>query len=156
MPSVLFVCTGNQYRSPIAAAAFRRQLERMDAADGWIVSSAGTWTVPGLLPPLNAMRTAEQFGLNISSHRTSLITADELSKHDLILVMEQGHQEAIAAEFPSVHNKLHLISEVVDHLPYDIPDPADPRVDVRVVARQLCDLIERGYKEICRLAESSL
>jgi protein-tyrosine phosphatase len=153
MPSVLFVCTGNQYRSPIAAAAFLRQLNQQGMADQWSVGSAGTWTKPGQPPLSRAVQVARELGLDIADHATRMITADELTRYDLILVMAQGHKEAITYEFPQASRKLHLLSEVVDQIAYDIPDPASPGVDVKEVASEVCDLVQRGFPEICRLAD---
>jgi protein-tyrosine phosphatase len=155
MPSVLFVCTANQYRSPIAAAAFLRQLNSHGAMDQWIVKSAGTWTDPDLPPFPDAIRVAQNLGLNIMDHTTRTVTAEELSRYDLILVMEQGHKEAILREFSLVCKKLHLLSEVVDHIEYDISDPADSQVNAKEVAIELCNLIQRGFSQICTLAEAN-
>jgi protein-tyrosine phosphatase len=155
MPSVLFVCTGNQYRSPIAAAAFLRQLNGQGIANQWSVGSAGTWTLPGLRPFPDAVRVAQELGLNISDHTTRLITAHELSRYDLILVMEQGHKEAILREFSLDCKKLHLLSEVIDHIEYDISDPADSQVNAKEVAIELCNLIQRGFSKICTLVEAN-
>jgi protein-tyrosine phosphatase len=153
MPSILFVCTGNHYRSPIAAAAFRRQLDQHGLADQWAVGSAGTWTTPNQPPFPNAVRVARELGLNLNDHTTRMVTADELAKYDLVLVMEQGHKEAITYEFSLPGRRVSLLSNAVDHVEYDISDPADPRVDAMEVASELCDLIQRGFPEICRLAE---
>ena len=155
MPSVLFVCTGNQYRSPIAAAAFLRQLNRQGKASRWIVRSAGTWTTPNQPPLPDAVRVAQDLGLNIRDRTTRKVTAGELSKCDLILVMEHKHKEALSYEFPTASKKIHLLSEVVNHLDYDIWDPADPSVSAKGVAIELCDSIRRGFQEICELAESN-
>ena len=153
MPSVLFVCTGNQYRSPIAAAAFLRQLNQEGKAGQWLVGSAGTWTAAGLPALPDAIRIAPDLGLNLADHKTHPLDEHDLSRYDLVLVMERGHKEAILSEFPSARSKVHLISEVVDHIAYDIQDPANPAVDAGHVASQLCDLILRGSQEIYRLAE---
>jgi len=153
MPSVLFVCTGNQYRSPLAAAAFLKRLEldgRLGAA-AWTVGSAGTWTASGLPPLPEALRVARDLGLSLADHRTSALEAGALSRSDLVLVMEQGHKESILSEFPSARGKVHLLSEAVDQTAYDIPDPAAPDVELAQVARQVYDLIGRGYESICRL-----
>jgi protein-tyrosine phosphatase len=155
MPSVLFVCTGNQYRSPIAAAAFRRQLNDRESAEQWIVASAGTWTDPGLPPFPDSVRVAQDLGLNIMDHTTRTVTADELAKYDLVLVMEQGHKEAIMREFSLTCRKLHLLSEVVDHIEYDISDPANAYVDAKEIAIEVCGLIQRGFSQICALAEAN-
>ena len=127
MPSILFVGTGNQYRSPIAAAAFLRQLNRRGIANQWTVRSAGTWTTPDQPPPPNAVRVAHDVGLDILDHTTRIVTADELSRYDLVLVMERDHKEELSHKFPVAGMRLHLLSEVVSHLDYDISDPADPR-----------------------------
>lgn len=153
MPSVLFVCTGNQYRSPLAAAAFLQRAESDDrpGAAAWTVSSAGTWTASGLSPLPDALRVARNLGLDLADHTTCALEAGSLTASDLVLVMEQGHKESILSEFPSARGKVHLLSEAVDHAAYDIPDPAAPDVELAQVARQVYDLIGRGYASICRM-----
>jgi protein-tyrosine phosphatase len=151
MPSVLFVCTGNQYRSPIAAAAFQDRLARQAGFDDWTVSSAGTWTVPGLAPFPDAVRVAAGLGLDIAAHRTCPIDQRDLEAFDAILVMERGHKEAILSEFPVCRGKIHLLAAVADQIEYDIPDPAGPDADLGQVARQLLALIEKGFQSIVGL-----
>jgi protein-tyrosine-phosphatase len=157
MPSVLFVCTGNRYRSPIAAAAFLKRLRDEGNVNGWVVGSAGTWTMPGLPPLPAAIQAAHQYGLNIDAHITRLVSAVELSQYDLILVMETGHKEAIESEFPFVRNRVFLLSEVVDGIPYNILDPLvnDESISQELV-NELCGLIQRGYQMICQLAKDKL
>ena len=153
MTSVLFVCTGNMYRSPIAAAAFIKCLKRDKKHDEWRVNSAGTWTKPGQPPPKDALLAARQLGLSIDQHLSRLINAELLSTHELILVMEQGHKEALLIEFPQAHGKVFLLSEVVEKIQCDIPDPAGKNsFEVQQEARYLYDLIQRGFDPICNLA----
>ena len=68
--------------------------------------------------------------------------------------MEQGHKEALRSEFPAIRGKVYLLSEVVEGVAYDIPDPANPHVDARQVACSLEQMIERGISKIIALAES--
>lgn len=152
MPSILFVCTGNQYRSPVAAAAFRKQLQRL-GIHGWVVESAGTWVMPGLSLPAHALRLAAEFGFDLSDHRTHVVNEPELAKHDLVLVMEQGQKEALRSEFPWARGKVYLLSEVVG-AGDDIPDPADPRVDAKQVAALVVQMIERGSEKIIEMIDS--
>lgn len=153
MPSVLFVCTGNQYRSPLAAAAFRKRLEQDGSAGAWSVASAGTWTPSGLPPLPDALRVARGLGLDLSRHRTTALDADLLSRADVILVMTRAHKESILSEFPAARGKVHLLSEAAGDAAYEIADPAAPDVDLAQVARQVYELIERGYPAICMLAK---
>ena len=117
MPSVLFVCTANQTRSPIAAALFAS----LPAAAGWRVESAGTWAEEGLPASRAAQRAMQTMGLDISRHRTRCVTGGMLAAFDLIVAMEQGHKEALQAEFPAVAQRVFLLSEMVGAA-YDVPD----------------------------------
>ncbi len=152
MPSVLFVCTANQYRSPVAAALFESMLSSERCSGTWIVNSAGTWTTPGLpLSPL-AKRLARECGLILEGHHTRLVSESLLFHADLILVMEAGHREALLTEFPSIAQRVFLLSEVVDGVEYDIPDPAASYEHAEAILQELCRLIERGFPQILRLA----
>jgi protein-tyrosine phosphatase len=154
MPSVLFVCTANLYRSPLAAAFLRDELKDSPDRNEWVIDSAGTWTKSGTLVHSETIDDARQFGLDIQTHRSKQITAEMLSRQDLILVMETGHKEALLIEFPNQSKKIYLLSEVVDGLTYDIPDPfsSEGKHD-REIARELHQVITRGYKKIFALAK---
>lgn len=154
MVSILFVCTGNQYRSPIAAETFRSQLTRDGRAGEWTVSSAGTWTTTGRRVLPEAVELARSFGINIDGHTTRMLDAKMLENADLVFVMEQGHKESIRVEFPFAKNKLHLLSQVVEEFAYDIPDPASARSEAREIIRDLVAMIRAGYGNIYRMAES--
>ena len=154
MISILFVCTGNQFRSPIAAEAFREQLARDGRGTQWLVNSAGTWTSNGLRAPSDAKQLARTFGVNIEAHSTRSLDKDLLEDADVILVMEAGHKESIQVEFPFSRNKLHLLSQVVEGLAYDIPDPASARGEAREIIRELVDMVRNGAEKIYELVEN--
>ena len=154
MPSILFVCTANQFRSPLAAACLLKTMEHEDTGRAWIVESAGTWAKAGLPAPDIALQVASQLGLEgLEGHRTRQVDHDLLDQFDLILVMESGHKEALCSEFPSVGRRVHLLPEIADGIPYDIPDPADARIEPNEVGRELNMLIARGKEKILQLAE---
>lgn len=154
MVSVLFVCTGNQYRSPIAAEVFRGQLIRDGRAAQWKVSSAGTWTSSGRHAPSDAVQLARSFGINIEGHVTRMLDAKMLEDADLILVMEAGHKESIQVEFPSARKKVHLLSQVLEGLVYDIPDPAGSRGEAKNIINELVEMIRVGCGNIYKIAET--
>jgi protein-tyrosine phosphatase len=154
MPSILFVCTANQFRSPLAAACFLKQVELENRPGKWRVESAGTWVKDGLDASAMALEAAASLGLGwLENHRTRRVRPGMLARFDLILVMERGHKEALCAEFPSVCGRVHLLSEVVDGIPYDIPDPGNRGVDPAEVGAILSDLIARGKEKIQELAQ---
>src|SRR6266511_4333719 len=103
MPSILFVCSANQFRSPIAAACLIKNIKQVNRERKWIVESAGTWTSTGLLMPDFALQVGNQLGLDgLSNHQTRQVDQKLLNEFDLIIVMEIGHKEAISHEFPWV------------------------------------------------------
>jgi protein-tyrosine phosphatase len=154
MTGILFVCTGNMYRSPLAAAFFRSLLNA-DGHDDWMVDSAGTWTQPGQPVPPETIRAATRFGVSVEGHLSQLISADLLSNFDLVIVMEKGHKEALDHEFPSTSHKTHMISEVVDHMVYDVLDPMQSGQEIDMLASDLHKILDRGYPAICRLAQEA-
>lgn len=147
----LFVCTGNLFRSPLAAAFFLKKLGVDGFADSWIVESAGTWTIPGRHIPADFIQAAREFGVELRNHRTRQVHRELLETHDLIVVMEKGHREALRIEFPALQNRIHLLSELADQLEYDVPDPATSRLEPNEVILGMSKLIDRAYPRICQL-----
>lgn len=152
MPSVLFVCTANRFRSPIAAACFARELTLHKLPASWHVSSAGTWTQDGLPAIGAAVLAARRIGLDIRGHAARGITAQMVQDADLILVMEQGHKEALRSEFPAAAGRIHILSEMAGALAYDIPDTQSP-AGAAEVATEIADLVRSGFDRICALAQ---
>jgi protein-tyrosine phosphatase len=80
---VLFICLGNICRSPYAAAAFRS----LAAGENLAVDSAG-FIGPGRPSPAEALQEARQRGLDLTRHRSQLVTAEALAAAELIVVMD--------------------------------------------------------------------
>lgn len=112
-PAVLFVCTANICRSPMAEALFRR-LAESEIAGGkdWRIDSAGTWAAKNQRASENSVRVMARRGLDISGHRSKIVTAELLDGYDLVLVMEPGHKEALRIEFSRVANRVYMLSEM--------------------------------------------
>jgi protein-tyrosine phosphatase len=153
MPSILFVCTANQFRSPLAAACLLQAIEAERTVEAWIVESAGTWTKDGMFAAAITLQAARQIGVHgLHGHRTRQITRELLERYDLILVMERGHRESICAEFPSVRERVSLLSEIVDGMPYDIPDAGERAVRAEDIGCEISGLIQRGKQKILKRA----
>jgi protein-tyrosine phosphatase len=155
MPSILFICTANQFRSPLAAACLLDAFQVARPAGVWIVESAGTWTKAGMPAPEISRQIASELGLSgLEDHRTRQVDQELLSQFDLSIVMEAGHKEALRIEFPSIKKRIYMLSEVVEDARFDIPDPAASDVDPNEVAIELKMLIGKGVNNIIHLAES--
>ena len=153
MPAVLFVCTANLCRSPMAEALFRSILKQTQADwQEWKTGSAGTWALPGKPAMSYSQAMMKESGLDISRHRSRSISAELLDAADLILTMEASHREAIQIEFPSRSSKVFMLSEMMGKTA-DVPDPAGKRredfVEITNLIRQY--LID-GFEKILILS----
>ena len=93
---VLFVCTGNICRSPMAEVIARRLLEQR-GVKGVEVSSAGTAAWDGAPASEGAYLVALEHGLDVSAHRARQITTDLIARADLVLGMSAHHVERAGA-----------------------------------------------------------
>lgn len=152
MPSVLFVCKANRFRSPLAAALFDRALRTNELEGSWSVGSAGTWARPGLPVLPHVSEVAQSYGLELSAHRSRRVCGNLLSRFDLVLVMEANQKEALQIEFPACYEQIYLLSHVIERRQYDIPDLSDSFQGILDVCADLDELIRRGLKNICVLA----
>jgi len=91
---VLFVCTGNTCRSPMAAALFA-DLVGKAGKKGIAASSAGISAYPGMPASPESIRVMAERGLSIRDHRSRLLTPDLIEQADLILCMSRSHLRAV-------------------------------------------------------------
>src|SRR5207248_5869494 len=87
---ILFVCTGNICRSPLAAALLQRALAQR-GIDGLEVASAGTGAWDGAPVSEGAYLVMLERGYDLSAHRARLLTRELVDEADLILTMARSH-----------------------------------------------------------------
>jgi protein-tyrosine-phosphatase len=155
MPNVVFVCTANICRSPVAAALFAEWVRRQAPAEAWQVRSAGTWAEDGLLASTYSREVAAELGLDLSMHRAQRVDGDMVEAADLIVCMTRSQVDALKAEFPE-HGKRIVLLSGLSGVGYDVPDPyGGPRSGYDAMLRELRDLIERGGRRIVALAKKA-
>ena len=91
---VLFVCTGNTCRSPLAAGALVQELGPEAARVG--VASAGTGAWDGQAATEHSIQMAERHRIDLRGHRSRRATREMVRAADLVLAMERSHLEALA------------------------------------------------------------
>lgn len=123
---IVFVCTGNTCRSPLAEAIFRKLVaERLNCAEselpkhGIFVASAGLAAGYGMPAAAESLALAEEFGLNLASHSSRPLTDDLLDRADYVVTMTAGHRDSILAVRPDLGDRVHLLSREG----LDIADP---------------------------------
>src|SRR3972149_7786377 len=100
MPSVLFACTANMSRSPLAGVIFRDLLRRNGLLGDWLVHSAGVGAVHGQPATEFSRQVAAERGLGLRSHRSKPVDRASMQAADLVLVMDAGHRQAPRGGYP--------------------------------------------------------
>jgi len=100
---VLFVCTGNTCRSPMAASVFRRLCDEHGVVAN--IASAGLAASDGAPISRNARRTLDNAGIAVHCPTSSMLTTPLVENSDLIVTMTHGHSHAIHAQYPEATEK---------------------------------------------------
>ncbi len=148
MRNVLFVCTGNICRSPMAQGLFadlvrgRRDIE---------VTSAGIGAVGGQPPSPHSVEVMAELGMDIRNIRSKPLMADLVRKADFIFVMTYGHLDSMLLLFPSAAEKTFLLREFETDLPVMEREVSDPIGQSREVYRECRDQIREALPRLLDL-----
>lgn len=91
--SILFVCTGNTCRSPLAETLAREEAHRRGLPV--LVASAGTFAAPGAPPAEHAVEIARVWGADLRAHRARSLTVEVLERADVVVGMTPAHLTAV-------------------------------------------------------------
>src|SRR5471032_1595705 len=148
MRNVLFVCTGNICRSPMAQGLFAELIRgRRDIE----VTSAGIGAVGGQPPSPYAVEVMLEIGIDIRNVRSKPLMADLVRKADFIFVMTYGHLDSMLLLFPSAAEKMFLLREFETDLPVMERELSDPIGQSREVYRECRDQIQAALPRLLDL-----
>jgi tRNA threonylcarbamoyl adenosine modification protein (Sua5/YciO/YrdC/YwlC family) len=143
-PLVLFVCTGNTCRSPLAEAlAHRLSAERGLA--GFRFQSAGTAAAAGQPASAGSLEAAREIGLDLAEHRSQPITPELVRSAARVFALSGSHHAALLHLAPELADRITLL----DPSGGDVPDPFGGNLDLyRRTRDALHDLVGQRLDEI--------
>ena len=115
---VLFVCTANRCRSPLAEHLFRRSLQRRigrGAASEWRFWSAGVQVQPATSVDPLVVRVLAERGIEVGLQTTRQVTAEQLDRADVILTAGREHRAALAELHPGAVRQLMTLRQFARH-----------------------------------------
>ena len=143
---VLFVCTANICRSPMAVGAYRTLAQRAGLEEAFRIASAGTTGLhAGEAPTPAAIEAAARRGYDIADQRSRAVTKEDITAADYVLAMDRSHMADLRWLAPRDKTQCLQMFTKFGPMP-GILDVQDPYGGTQQDYERALDLIEAGCK----------
>lgn len=145
---ILFVCSGNSCRSPMAEGLMKKRLFAK-YGDAVKVHSAGTLGIDDNPATMNAIQVAKEKGVDISAHYSRGIRKTHVADADIIFAMEHHHKEFLERYFPKYRENVFLLKSFAnDEANINNEAISDPIGQSLKVYRKIINEIENEINRI--------
>jgi len=147
--SVLFICTANICRTPMAEAYARKLVISENLSDKIEVLSAGTWAIQGVPPSENSQQVCIENNLDTSTFRSKPVNPTLLNNSSLVLCMTTEHKDDLITIFPHCEDKIFTVKEFCNDIPpqnMSIKDPHGRSLEIhRATFKEIQTEIDRMW-----------
>lgn len=140
---ILFICTGNTCRSPMAEGILNHLAKEKNL--NLSSKSAGIYAFDGDNVSPNAVKALSYIGIDIKDKKSMQVHKDLIEEADLILTMSNSHKKQLLMRFPFAENKVFLLNEYAFETIKDIEDPYGRG---ELVYKEACDEIYKAIEKI--------
>lgn len=138
---ILFLCYGNICRSPLAAALAEPKLGGIE------IESAGFHDQTGRSCPEKILHIAASFGVDLSQHRSTRVTREQLRDADLVIAMDLENLELLKREFPEALSRTTLLGLFAHPATMAIADPYNAE---QPATQKACSEVRTGVEGVVR------
>jgi len=150
MRSILFVCSANVCRSPLAMGLLRLKVD--NELSEWDIHSAGVWAENGWPAARYTLEVLTSRGYDLENHLSQQVNREMVENYNLVLTMERGQKEALQIAFPDLTSRFYLLSEMVGKS-HEIKDPIGRSfIDFEHTADEIDQILNDGFERIKELA----
>jgi protein-tyrosine-phosphatase len=150
--SVLFVCTGNTCRSPMAEGLFRHAVSDYNDID---VGSAGVFASKGSKASAETIKTLRKRNITLDSFQSRPVTESLIRNATHVFAMTEGHLAHLEERFPDSADKFYLLREFVQsgekRIIKDVPDPIGMGLEAY---EEVAQVIEKALPSLIAYVES--
>jgi protein-tyrosine-phosphatase len=122
LKKLLFVCSGNTCRSPLAEGIAKKIFpeELLKEVE---ITSAGSSALDGLPASSPAIQVAGKHSVDLTKHKATLLNKAVVAEADLIITMAATHRDTVGVIVPSALEYTFVLTELCDDESGDVPDP---------------------------------
>ena len=151
MIRIVFICTGNVCRSPMAQYFAQKIANKSKDPNKYYIESAGISAYDGEKATETAKIAMQKYDIDLSPHKSTNVANSGIMEADYIIVMTKIHKQALIQMFPELKDKIYTLLDIAynDDSYTDIADPWGYDIDVYdYIATQICSATEAFMEKL--------
>lgn len=150
MKRLIFICTGNICRSPMAMYYAQLKANHKNVGE-YYIDSAGISAIEGEKSSTNAVLAMNKYGVSMERHKATPIEKSDIKEADYIFVMTKIHKRIVSEMYPELASRVFTLKEFAfpDAVYIDIDDPWGYNIEIfNSVAKEIVDCVDKIFEKI--------